>query len=79
MSAHVSIILEEEANHDGTGRPAVCSQRAHQFVIEDEETELDLSLRSRSFLDRVNDQVRKRQKQSSMDATEDEEEHTMTW
>ena len=46
-----------------TGRPVVCPQGgAHQFVIEDEETESDLSSGSRSFLHRVNDQVRKRQK-----------------
>ena len=51
---------EEEANHDRTERPVVCSQRAHQFVIEDDETESELSLGSKSFLHRVNDQVRKR-------------------
>ena len=51
-----------------TERPVVCSQRAHQFVIEDDETESELSLESRSFLHRVNDQVRKRQNQSSKDA-----------
>ena len=40
---------------------------------------MDLSLGSRSFLDRVNDQVRKRQKQSSIDATEVSEEHSVIW
>ena len=56
----------------------VCPQGgAHQFVIEDDETESELSLGSRSFLHRVNDQVRKRQKQSSTDATEDSEEHSV--
>ena len=74
-----NVILEEEANHDRTGRPAVCSQRAHQFVIEDDETESELSLGSRSFLRRVNDQVRKRQKQSSADAIEDSDKHSVTW
>ena len=53
--------------------------RAQQFIIEDDETELDLSLGSRSFLDRVNDQVRKRQKQSSKDVTEDGEKHSVIW
>ena len=58
-----NLIYEEETNHDRTGKPVVCPQRgAQQFVIGDDETELDLSLRSRSFLDRVNGQVRKRQK-----------------
>ena len=70
---------EEEAHHDRTGRPVVCSQRAHQFVIEDDETESGLSLGSRSFLHRVNDQVRKRQKQSSIDAIEDSDEHSVIW
>ena len=64
---------------DGTGRPVVCSQRAHQFVIEDDETESELSLGSSSFLHRVTDQVRKKQKQSSKDAIEDNEEHSVIW
>ena len=34
---------------------------------------------SRSFLNRVNDQVRKRQKRSSMNVTENEEKHSMIW
>ena len=72
-----NVILEEEANHDRTGRPVVCSQRAHQFVIEDDETESELSLGSGSFLHRVSDQVRKRQKQSSKDAIEDSKEHSV--
>ena len=77
---HKNVILEEEENHDRTGRQVVCFQEgAHQFVIEDDEAESDLSLGSRSFLHKVNDQVRKRQKQSSMDATEDNEEHSVIW
>ena len=76
-----NVILEEEENHDRTGRLVVCPQRGapQHFVIEDDEAESDLSLGSRSFLRRVNDQVRKRQKQSSMDATEDSEEHSVIW
>ena len=69
-----NVILEEE---ERTGRPVVCYERAHQFVIEDDETESELSSGSRSFLHRVNDQVRKRQNQSSKDATEDSEEHSV--
>ena len=64
---------------DRTGRPVVCSQRAHQFVIEDDETELDLSFGSRSFLHRVNDEVRKRQKQPSKVATKDSDKHSVIW
>ena len=74
-----NVTLEEEANPDRTVRPVVCSKRAHQFVIEDDETESELSLGSRSFLHRVNDQVRKRQKRSSVNVTENDEKHSMMW
>ena len=71
----------DELMQDTTGRLVVCPQRGapQHFVIEDDEAESDLSLGSRSFLHRVNDQVRERQKQSSMDATEDSEEHSVMW
>ena len=52
---------------------------AQQFVIGSDETELELSMESRSFLNRVNDQVRKRQKRSSMNVSEDGEKHSMIW
>ena len=67
------VILEEEEPHDRTGQPVVYAQREarpQQFIIGDDETEAELSLGSRSFLNRVNDQVRKRQKRSSMNVTE---------
>ena len=67
------VILEEEETHDRTVTPVVCPQRGarpQQFIIGDDETELELSLGSRSFLDRVNDQVRRRPKRSSMNVTE---------
>ena len=41
-----------------TERPVVSSQHTDQFVIEDDETESEMSLGSRSFLDRVNNQDR---------------------
>ena len=75
---HKHVILEEEEKHDRTEKPVVCPQRgarAQQFVIGDDETELG----SRSFLDWVNDQVRKRQKRSSMNVTEDSEKHSVMW
>ena len=53
--------------------------RPQQFIIGDDETELELSLGSRSFWDRVNDQVRKRQKRSSMNVTENDEKHSVIW
>ena len=63
-----------------TRRPFVCPQRrASQHIVIDDEAESDLSLGSRSFVHRVNDQVRKDKKQSSMDATEDSEEHSVIW
>ena len=72
------VIFEEEENHDRTEKPVVCPQRgAQQFVVGDDETELDLSLASRSILDRVNDQVRKKQKRSSMNVTEDSGKHSV--
>ena len=61
------------------------SQQADQFIIENEETnsyteaESELSLGSRSFLHRVNDQVRKRQKLPSKDATKDSDKHSVIW
>ena len=76
------VILEEEESHDRTGQPVVCPQRGampQQFITGDDETELELSLGSRSFLDRVNDQVRKRQKRSSMNVTENDEKHYVIW
>ena len=48
----------DELMDDRTGQPVVCPQRGarpQQFIIGDDEAELELSLGSRSFLDRVND------------------------
>ena len=76
------VILEEEETHDRTGESVVCPQRVamrQQFIIGDDEAELELSLGSRSFVNRVNDQVRKRQKRSSMNVTGDCEKHSKIW
>ena len=43
-----------------------------------DETALELSVESRSFVNRVSDQVRKRQKRIS-NVAEDGEEHSMIW
>ena len=48
------------------------------FVMGNDEAELELSVESRSFVNRVNDQVRKRQKRIS-NVAGDEEEHSMIW
>ena len=58
------------------GNPFVIPQREtrpQQFIIGNDETESEMSVESRSFLSRVNDQLRKRQKRSSMHVTENEE------
>ena len=76
------VILEEEENHDRSAQPVVNPQREarpQQFIIGNDETELELSVESRSFLNRVNVQVWKRQKRSSMNVTEDGEKHSMIW
>ena len=55
-----------------------------KFVIDDDMdsdavTELNLSLKSRSFLNRVNDRLRKMLDQSSKDAMQDSNKHSLTW
>ena len=75
-------IVNEAIPRDQTGQPVVILQRGagpQQFIIGNDETELELSVESRSFLNRVNDQVRKRQKRSSMNVTDDGEKHSMIW
>ena len=51
--------------------------RPQQFVIGNDETELELSVESRSFVNRVNDQVRKRRKRISNVA--EDGEHSLIW
>ena len=68
-----------------TERPVVNAQHTDRFFVENDEmnsyaeAESELSLESRSFLHRVNDQVRKRQNQSSKDATKDSDKHSLIW
>ena len=75
-------VRNEETLRDRSGRlDDISSQekaRPQQFVIGNDETELELSVESRSFVNRVNDEVRKRQKRIS-NATRDGEEHSMIW
>ena len=52
--------------------------RSQNFAVGNEETELELSVESRSFVNRVNDQVRKRQKIIS-NVARDGEEHSIIW
>ena len=70
---------------DGTGRPVAFAMHTDRFSLEKDkmnsctETESEMSLESRSFLDRVNDQVRKRQNESSKDASKDNDKHSVIW
>ena len=61
-------VRNEETPRDRSGRPDIDSQEEawpQQFVIGNDEAELELSVESRSFMNRVNDHVRKRQKRIS--------------
>ena len=72
-----------------TGRPAyeqppgVFTEHTDKFIVDDDDmdfhtvAESDMSLLSRSFLHSVNDRVRKIQDQSSKDAMQDSNKHTM--
>ena len=74
-------IVNMATPRERTGTPVVYPQketRPQQFIIGDDEAELELSLGSRSFLNGVNDQVRKRRKLSSLNVTENEK-HSMIW
>ena len=72
--------MNEVILRETSGRPDVDPQRGAwpQFVIGNDEAELDLSVASRSFVNRVNDQVRKRQKRIS-NVSENGEKHSMIW
>ena len=59
------------------------TQHTDRFIVDDDDmdsdtaTESHLSLRSRSFMHRVNDRVRKILDQSSKDATQDINKHSL--
>ena len=74
--------MNEVTPRDRPEQPVVIPQRGarpQQFIIGNDETELELTVESRSFVNRVNDQVRKRQKRSSMNVTEDGENILLYW
>ena len=76
------VIVDEEGPHDRTVQPVVHSQgetMLQQFIIGNDETESELSVGSRSFWNRVNDQARKRQKRSSMNNADNDEKHSLIW
>ena len=82
LDGTVQSVRNEEALRDRSGRlDDINSQeeaRPQNFVIGNDETEKELSVESRSFVNRVNDQVRKRQKIIS-NVTGNGEEHSMIW
>ena len=65
--------------------PGLFTKHTDKFIVDDENmdsdivAESDMSLKSRSFLHRVNDRVRKIQDQSSKDATQDSNKHSLIW
>ena len=75
-------VRNEETPRDRSGRPDdINSQeeaRPQNFVMGNDEAELESSVESRSFVNRVNEQVRKRQKRISNFAG-DGEEHSIIW
>ena len=74
-------VTNEVMPRDRPGRPDIDSQEGawpQQFVIGNDEAELELSVESTSFVNRVNDQVRKRQNKIS-NVTENVEKHSMIW
>ena len=61
-------VRNEETPRDRPGRPDIDSQEvanSQNFIMGSDTTELELYVESRSFVNRVNDQVRKRQKRIS--------------
>ena len=75
-------VVNEVEPRGRTEQPVAIPQRGarpQQFIIGNDETESELSVESRSFLNRVNDQVQKRQKRSSKDVTENEGKLSMVW
>ena len=65
--------------------PGLFTEHTDRFIVDDDDmdsntvTESDMSLKSRSFLHRVNDRVRKMLDQSSKDATQDSNKHSLIW
>ena len=65
---NAQFVRNEETPRDKSGRPDIDSQEEtspQQFVIGNAETKLELSVESRSLMNRENDQVRKRHERIS--------------
>ena len=65
--------------------PGLFTEHTGKFIVDDDDmdsntvAESDMSLKSRSFLHRVNDRLRKMLDQSSKDATQDSNKHSLIW
>ena len=65
--------------------PGLFTEHTGKFIIDDDDmdsntvAESDMSLKSRSFLHRVNDRLRKMLDQSSKDVTQDSNKHSLIW
>ena len=65
--------------------PGLFTEHTDRFIVDDDDmdsntvAESDMSFKSRSFLHRVNDRVRQMQDQSSKDATQDSNKHSLIW
>ena len=65
--------------------PGLFTEHTDKFIVDDDDVdsdtvaESDMSLLSRSFLDRVNDRVRKMLDKSPKDATQDSNKHSLIW
>ena len=65
--------------------PGLFTQHTDRFVIDDDDmdsntaTKSDVSLKSRSFLNRVNDRLRKILDHSSKDAVQDIDKRSLIW
>ena len=65
--------------------PGLFVQHTDRFVVDDDDmdsntvAESNLSLRSRSFLNRVNDRLRKTLNRSPEDSMQDSNKHSLIW
>ena len=65
--------------------PSLFAQHTDRFIVDDDDmdsdtvTESNLSPKSRSFLHKVNDRLRKILDHSSKDATQDDNKHSLIW
>ena len=83
--------VDKTLMEDRTVRPVnkqplrLFTQHADRFIVDDDDmdsntvVESDMSLKSRSFLHRVNDRVRKMLDRSSKYATQDSNKHSLIW